>query len=94
MRPHGEFRGAVIRALEQGPGICRDVAARAQLSVGVAQYTLRNLCQVDVVEQVDPVRVEGVKRPVPKYRLATSPSSVDPTAALASSLAQCWAEFV
>jgi hypothetical protein len=91
-RPAGDYRRACIAALAAGPGTCRAVAERASLSVRVAQYTLHNLCVAEVVTKPEPIRVDGIKRPVPVYQLQAPPEP-EPSVKLAQALSVWWLEY-
>ena len=69
MPVRGEVRDALRVALKGGTGITRELAQRSGVGVTSAMYTLRNMVQAGEVCQLDPVRVPGVKRPVPVYGL-------------------------
>lgn len=70
MRPAGEIRQALMRALcEHGPGTARVLAGRACTGFEPTRRTLGNMVR-DAAAQVPAMaRVPGVKRPVPVYAL-------------------------
>lgn len=70
MRPAGEVRLALLKALKgRGPSTSRDLAASAQVGMSAASKTLDNLVAAGQVVKRAPVRVPGVKRPVPTYEI-------------------------
>lgn len=75
MRPYGECRQALERALEQGQGTGRALAERAGVGYAAAQKTLDNMVRSGAaVKLPEPARVPGVKRPVPVYCKAPPPA--------------------
>lgn len=70
MRPAGEIRLAMAKALrEQGRATARSLAQRACVGAEAARHTLKNMIEAGQVVKREPVRVAGVKRPVPTYEL-------------------------
>lgn len=72
MRPHSDIRVALVAVLAQQGGTCRELAARTQVGLRAAQYTLANMQRPPLVQAMVAkiVRVPGVNRPVPYYELA------------------------
>lgn len=70
MRPAGEIRVALVEALQStGRATSRTLAERACVGMAAASKTLDNLVSAGKVIKRPPVRVPGVKRPVPTYEL-------------------------
>jgi hypothetical protein len=72
MRPCGEIRCALLAAFGQlGQATTRQAAERAQVGMRAATVTVAHMVRAgDLVVQGDPIRVPGVRRPVPVYALA------------------------
>lgn len=70
MRPYGEARICMAAALMDGPGTTRQLAARTGCSLDLAMYTLHAMVRAGDATKLAPVRVPGVKRPVPVYARA------------------------
>lgn len=66
-RAPGEIRLALRSAIAISPGTTRQLAARTQVGVQAAMYTLNNMVQAGEASKLAPVRVPGVRRPVPVY---------------------------
>lgn len=69
-RPYSEIRLDLTAALLDGPGTCRDLAKRTGWSIGLVRVCLRNMVAAGAAVNLDPVRVPGVRRPVPVYARA------------------------
>lgn len=70
MRPAGDVRLALLKALkERGRSTSRQLAGQACVGMSVASKTLDNLVVAGKVVKRAPVRVDGVKRPVPTYEI-------------------------
>lgn len=70
MRPAGEVRLAVLAALRRsGRATSRAAAEMACVGFDAATVALNNLVRDGKVVKRDPIRVPGVKRPVPTYEL-------------------------
>lgn len=91
MPVRGEVRDALCMALKGGAGTTRDLAMRSGAGVTSAMYTLRNMVQAGEVRQLDPVRVPGVKRPVPVYGLVDDDAVDD--GGIDWSLITCWGQW-
>ena len=68
-RPRGELRTALHEALKAGQGTTRELATRSGVGLTASMRTLDNMVTAGEVAKLDPVRVPGVKRPVPVYAL-------------------------
>lgn len=69
-RPLGDYSRLLLDELAaNGGGTSRELAERTGMSYGVASETLSNLARAGRVLKTD-VRVEGVRRPVPRYDAA------------------------
>jgi len=69
MRPAGEIRAAIFKALKLGPATSRVLAGRACTGVDATRRTLDNMVRAAHVRKLHLARVPGVKRPVPVYAL-------------------------
>lgn len=70
MRPAGEVRLALLKALKDHPrSTSRTLAGLACIGVAAASKTLDNLVVAGKVVKRDSIRVAGVKRPVPTYEI-------------------------
>ena len=87
-RPRGELRTALHEALKAGQGTTRELATRSGVGMTASMRTLDNMVTAGEVAKLDPVRVPGVKRPVPVYALRearpVAASAADLQRALAS----------
>lgn len=89
MRPFGHIRLALGAALVEGGGTCRDLAARVNEPVHRVRVVLDNMVRAgDAAKRLQPVRVPGVRRPVPFYQRPVVLDDDDATPML--SLIQCW----
>ena len=71
MRPAGELRKAVAAALVAGGGTTQMLAQRMGRDPTVVRSTLDNMVRAGAAAKARaPVRVPGVKRPVPWYEAA------------------------
>lgn len=77
MRPQSEIRVTLAAALLDGPGTCRQLAQRIGASVGITRMALDNMVRAGDAAKVDPVRMPGVKRPVPVYARAIRQADAD-----------------
>lgn len=96
-RPHSEIRVDLAAALVDGPGTCRQLAQRTGWSIGLTRTALDNMVRAGQACKLEPVRVAGVKRPVPVYgRPALVARTEAPHGPLASVLAawQRWPSYV
>ncbi len=88
----GEIRQRLHEVMSAGRGTTRELAARSNVGLQAAMYTLDNMKRAGVVFVADEVRVPGVKRPVPVYDLRRD--GCEPAATgLDWSLITCWAQF-
>lgn len=87
----GEIRQRLHEMLSAGRGTTRELAARSNVGLQAAMYTLDNMRRAGVVFVADEVRVPGVKRPVPVYDLRRCESARDDGRDW--SLITCWAQF-
>lgn len=69
-RPYSEIRLDITAALLDGPGTCRELALRTGWSLGLVRVCLRNMVAAGAAINLPPVRVPGVRRPVPVYARA------------------------
>lgn len=69
-RPVSAETVAILAALVDGPGTSAELAARCGMERGAAMVTLDNLVRRCEVDKLEPIRVQGVKRPVPVYARA------------------------
>lgn len=67
MRPAGEIRQALFKAMQAGPATARVLAARACVGHVAATNTLNNMVRAGHAAKLKPTRVPGVNRPVPVY---------------------------
>lgn len=73
MRPAGEMRKAVAAALDAGGGTTQMLAQRIGCDPTVVRATLDNMVRAGAATKSEaPVRVPGVKRPVPWYEAAVA----------------------
>ncbi|MCU7370250.1 hypothetical protein PEC18_05040 [Paucibacter sp. O1-1] len=70
MRPQSEIRVTLAAALLDGPGTTRQLAQRTGWSIGLTRMALDNMCKAGDARKGAPVRVAGVRRPVPVYHRA------------------------
>ena len=68
MRPHSEIRVCLAAALLDGEGTTKQLAQRTGWSIGLTMRALDNMVRAGDVEKGAPVRLPGVKRPVPVYQ--------------------------
>ena len=92
MPVRGEVRDALSQALRGGHGTTRDLALRSGVGITSAMYTLRNMVQAGEAQQLQPVRVPGVKRPVPVYGAADAGGPAD-AGGINWDLIDCWARW-
>lgn len=92
MPVRGEIRDALAMGLRAGPGTTRDLALRTGVGVTKAMYTLRDMVNAGEVMQREPVRVPGVKRPVPVYDLADG-DAANEGGGINWDLITCWAQW-
>lgn len=78
-RPRGEISQTVLQLIEQhGPLTARQVAQMACITSNAAWYTCsRLLASGQIRRSPDPVRLEGVNRPVARYE-ATKNQHIHP----------------
>lgn len=69
MRPTGEIRAAIFKALKMGPATSKVLAGRACTGVDATRRTLDNMVRGQHARVLHLARVPGVKRPVPVYGL-------------------------
>lgn len=69
MRPAGEIRAAIFKALKLGPATSKVLAGRACTGVDATRRTLDNMVRARHARALPLARVPGVKRPVPVYWL-------------------------
>lgn len=86
----GEVRKVLFDAMADAPGTSRDLATRTQCGFTVAMWTLRNMVTAGEVEKLQPVRVPGVKRPVPVYGICTRDRGSQPGSDLQAVLRTWW----
>lgn len=87
MRPVSDIRLGLQAALVDGPGTSRELAQRICAGRQAVTVALDNMVRAgDVAKLPRPVRVPGVKRPVPVY---ARPQAAD--AGPVQSLLACWA---
>lgn len=69
-RPVSALRVALSAELVDGPGTSRELWRRigCEWSMLEVRIALRNMVTAEEAELIEPVRVEGVRRPVPVYR--------------------------
>lgn len=91
MPVRGDVREALSLALKGGHGTTRDLALRSGVGVTSAMYTLRNMVYAGEAVQLDPVRVPGVKRPVPVYGAANEEAAE--SGGTNWDLITCWAQW-
>ena len=91
MPARGEVRDALAMGLMAGPATTRDLAMRTGVGLEKAMYTLRDMVNAGEVLQRDPVRVPGVKRPVPVYDLANGEAANE--GGINWDLITCWAQW-
>lgn len=92
MPVRGEVRDALSMALKGGHGTTRDLALRSGVGITSAMYTLRNMVCAGEARQLDPVRVPGVKRPVPVYGAAGDDGGAG-AGGINWDLITCWAQW-
>lgn len=86
----GEIRLTLLQVLATGgPGTSRQLASKTKIGFASAMWTLRNMVNAGEVMKLQPVRVPGVKRPVPVYGLADGAKRAPAGSALQSAL-QAW----
>lgn len=71
MRPQSAIRVDLAAALVDGGGTTKQLAQRTGWSIGLTREALNNMVRSGDARKVQPVRVPGVKRPVPVYEKAT-----------------------
>lgn len=77
-RPVSAETVALMAALVDGPGTTAQLAGRAGVSCKrAAMLALDNMVRRGEVDKLDPVRVAGVKRPVPVYARAELDDQAD-----------------
>jgi hypothetical protein len=72
--------------MASAPGTSRELAARTQVGFTAAMWTLRNMVVAGEASKLQPVRVPGVKRPVPVYGLSTPTDNAPPGSDLQTAL--------
>ena len=91
-RPYSEIRLDITAALVDGPGTCRDLAMRTGWSLGLVRVCLRNMVAAGAAVNIEPVRVPGVRRPVPVYaRAPVRAARAEPAAGGIVDLIAAWA---
>ena len=93
MRPRGEPRELLAEEIRQLPGTARDLATRTQIGFEVARRTLDNMVRAGEATKLDPVRVPGVKRPVPVYGPVAKDTSSAGSAAPADAVVEATTEL-
>lgn len=95
MRPRGEFRQALVRAVEvAGPGgaTWRGLAQMACVAGGVARRTVENMRAAGEVVVIGQAREPGVSRPLNLYAPAP-PQDGGGTGVALDAVVRCWADF-
>lgn len=90
MAVRGEIRNTLQLGLMAGRGTTRDLAQRTGVGVTKAMYTLHDMVRAGEVVKLEHVRVQGVKRPVPVYDLATATPAGN---GVNWDLITCWAQW-
>lgn len=93
MPVRGEIRDALGMALKGGHGTTRDLAMRSGVGVSAAMYTLRNMVDAGEACRLPPVRVPGVKRPVPVYGPAEHDDAANEDGGINWDLVTCWSQW-
>lgn len=76
-RPRERLRQLLCDELGKRAGTAREIAGRTQLAYGTAQWMLRDMVAAGDARKLEPVRVAGVKRPVPVYARMPAPETFD-----------------
>lgn len=96
MRPRGEFRQALVRAVEvagpSGGATWRGLAQLACVAGDVARDTVRNMHRAGELIVVGQAREPGVNRPQNLYAPAVPQDGGGAEMAL-DSVVRCWADF-
>lgn len=92
MPVRGEVRDVLRLGLMAGPATTRQLAIQTGVGVSKAMYTLRDMVVAGEVVNRPPVRVAGVKRPVPVYDLASNDGDTG-DGGMNWDLITCWAQW-
>lgn len=93
MRPPGEIRMVLVKALGEQPGTVRDLATRTQVGFAAAARTVENMVRAGQAMPFDTTRVPGVCRPVTIYSLSDSRDPAPRAPQPQVELATCWADW-
>jgi hypothetical protein len=93
MRPYSDVRVDLAAALIDGEGTTKQLAQRTGLPVSRTRRALDNMVRAGDAMKMTPVRVPGVKRPVPVYGRAVRADDMACDAEPFVSLIQAWASM-